>query len=283
MDELILEPEQKSKPSFEDFRHENGIVFWWASDFMAMLGYENMTAFRKVIDRATNAFISLGVKHYENIIAVSRDIEDKKIEDFKLTRFACYLVAMNGDPKKTRVAQAQAYFVEQTRKFEVYVQGAEDIDRIMYREEVRQGNKSLASVAKVAQITDYQKFMNSGYMGMYNMGVWQLKEKRGLPNDSKIQVYDYMGRTELAANLFRLTQTEERLKREGIKGQIKAEEAHYNVARQVRVFVNENTGKFPEDLPVERRLPDVKRELKRGMKYLAGIDGKKKSSSKKVK
>ncbi len=261
-------------PSFEDFRHENGMVFWWASDFMRMLGYDNMQGFRKVIDRATNTMISLGVKHYEHIIAFERSVDGKKMEDFKLTRFACYLIAMNGDTKKPKVAQAQAYFVEQTRKFEVYVQGARDIDRLLYRDELKQGNKALASAASNAGVTDFKTFQSKGYLGLYNSKMWKIKELKGLAPDSKIELQDYMGRTELAANLFRVTQTEERLKKENIKGQTKAEDTHYKVAKAVRELVKENTGKYPEELPAERRLPELKKELKKGMKFLTGVDKK---------
>lgn len=270
--ELIIR--DSATPSFEDFRNENGMVFWWASDFMKMLGYDSMQGFRKVIDRATNTMISLSVKHYEHIIPFERNLNGKKAEDFKLTRFACYLVAMNGDTKKPEVAQAQAYFVEQTRKFEVYVQGARDIDRILYREELKQGNKALASAAKNAGVTDFKTFSSKGYLGLYNSKMWRIKEMKGLGADSRAELQDYMGRTELAANLFRVTQTEERLKKENIKGQSRAEDTHYKVAKAVRDLVKENTGKYPEELPAERRLPELKKELKKGMKFLAGVDKK---------
>jgi len=235
MDKLIIG--ENKQLSFEDFKQQNGMIFWWASDFMTMLGYDDIKKISKVIDRATSAFISLGVKHYENIIPFKRKKEDDKIEydDFKLTRLACYLVAMNADPKKKLVAQAQAYFAEQTRKFEVYV-----------------------------------------YLGLYNMWMGNLKIKKGLPNNKKIQLQDYMGRTELAANLFRITQTEEKLKKDEVKSQEIAEKTHYEVAQRVRHMVVENTGRNPEDLPTERKLPEVKKELKKGMKALEKIDKKKK-------
>lgn len=110
--------------SFEDFKNQNGIIFWWASELMLMLGYDDLRTFQKVLDKATKAFISLGINHFENIIYVERDDNGRKYTDFKLTRFACYMAAMNADPRKPQVAQMQAYFAIQTRKFELYLQGS---------------------------------------------------------------------------------------------------------------------------------------------------------------
>ena len=279
----LIKNDNKKLVSFEDFRHDNGMACWWASEFMWMLGYDNLKKFQKVLDRTTASLISLGVKHYEHIILFEREDGGKSFEDFKMTRFACYLAAMNGDPKKKEVALAQAYFVEQTRKFEVYLQGAEDVGRLLYREEVKKGQKSLMGAAKKAGVADYSRFNNQGYLGLYNMGIWQLKEKRNLPPDSKTQIQDYMGRTELAANLFRITQTEEKLKMDDVRWQSDADSTHFNIARRVREIVKENTGKYPEDLPLERRLPEVRKELKRGMKFLAGLDKTKKPTTKKRK
>lgn len=279
MQQELLDKNDNKKPlSFEDFRNENGIIFWWATDFMKMLGYDSLQKFEKVIDRTTNAFISLGVKHYENIIPVNRKSPEdgSEYKDFKLTRFACYLAAMNGDTKKPEVASAQAYFAEQTRKFEVYVQGASDVDRLLYREELKKGNTSLASTAKKSGVSDYKSFVSRGYYGMYNMLVGDLKRRKGIPPNSAEAIPDYMGRTELAANLFRVTQTEEKLKKDKIRGQAAAEKTHFDVAQRVRHLVIENTGKAPEDLPTERKLPEIKKEFKKGMKALQNIDKNKK-------
>ena len=262
----------ESQPlSFEDFKNENGIVYWWASELMTMLGYQNMKSFQKVLDRATKAFVSLNIPHYENIIAEIRTLDGETYQDFKLTRFACYIVVMNGDPKKIEVAQAQAYFAQQTRKFELFFENNENIERLLIREELSDGNKSLASIAKHFGVEDYAKFQNAGYIGMYNMESWKLERKRGI---TKGKLMDSMGRTELAANLFRVTQTEERIKSKKIKGQVALEQTHYQVGKEVRNIVISNVGKEPENLAQEKQLPSIKKELKKGYKKMIEEDNK---------
>lgn len=237
--------------------------FWWATDLMQMLGYSNMTSFHKVLDRVTNSFVSLGIPYYDNIIPVSREIENQQVQDFRLTRFACYLTVMNGDPKKIEVAKAQVYFARQTRKFELYLENNNEIDRLLIREELAEGNKSLSSIIQQAGVTDYAKFTNAGYLGMYNMENWKLANKRKV---IKKKLMDTMGRTELAANLFRITQTEERIKNKGVKGQTALERTHHQVGNEVRKMVIKNVGTPPENLIQEKELSNVKKDLKDGYK-----------------
>jgi DNA-damage-inducible protein D len=260
-------------PSFEDFKNENGITYWWASDIMKMLSYPDMKSFQKVIDRATKALISLNIPIYENIIHQTREVDGNKTHDFKLTRFACYLVVMNGNPNIPEVASAQVYFAQQTRKFELFIQGQEDIERVAIREEITEGNKSLSSVAKNAGVEDYAKFQNAGYLGLYNMPNWKLAKKRNI--DSK-KLLDSMGRMELAANLFRITQTEERIKNQNVEGQNDLERTHQVVGESVRKIVIENTGTTPENLPQSKFIPELKQELKKGHKNMLKEDRKKK-------
>jgi DNA-damage-inducible protein D len=254
-------------PTFEDFKNQNGHVYWWASDLMKMLDYRDMDTFMKVINKAIKACITLGIDHFDNFKKTERENIGT---DYQLSRFACYLTVMNGDPKKEPVASAQVYFVQQTRKFEVYIQNHEEIERLMVREEVKEGNKSLMSTAKDAGLVDYAQFNHKGYLGLYNMGNWQLARRRGIKKD---ELSEYMGRAELAANLFRITQTEEKIKHLGIKGQSQLEKTHYEVGRQVRGMVYKNTGRTPEQLPTEKRLPDIRKELKKGYKNML-IDDK---------
>ena len=259
--------------SFEDFKNQNGITFWWASELMLMLGYDDIKVFHKVINKATKALLSLNINHYENIIYVDREVDNKKTADFKLTRFACYIIAMNADPRKVEVARVQTYFAEQTRKFEVYLQGNDDMDRILFREEIKEGNKALAASAQNAGVENFAKFNNAGYMGMYNMMNFQLANKR---NCDKDKLLERMGRTELAANLFRITQTEERIKSKRVRGQMALEKTHFDVGREVRKIVIENTGSAPEHLRQEKEIPDLKKELKVGFKEMKKIDKPKK-------
>jgi DNA-damage-inducible protein D len=272
----ITKPEENPL-NFEDFKNENGITYWWASDLMAMLGYYDMASFKKAIDRAMKACISLNIDCLDNFVKEKRN----DVDDYKLTRFACYLTVMNADPKKhPAVAAAQVYFVDQTRKFEIILQKSEDFERLTIREEIKEGNKSLMSTASRAGLTDYGRFVNAGYLGLYNMQNWQLASRR---NVDKKDLNEYMGRTELAANLFRITQTEEKIKNHNIRGQAALESTHQSVGREVREIILKNTGKAPEQLPIERKIPEVQKELKAGYKKMQQADQKALPKSKKKK
>jgi len=256
--------------TFEDFKVEDDSnTFWWASVVGPMLGYKDLKSFQKVLDRTTKAFIALGISHYENIKLVEREFGDATCVDYKLTRFACYLAAMSGDPKKEEVAFAQAYFAEKTRLYELHIQAGEDMDRMLIRDELMEGNKSLSAVAHKSGVEDYAKFMNAGYLGMYNMMSFELATKR---NIKKEHLFDSMGRTELAANLFRVTQTEERIKSRNINGQFNLERTHENVGREVRDFVVGNTGKAPENLRQSRKLAEFKKGLKKEQREMKKVD-----------
>jgi len=263
--------------SFEDFRQDNGVPFWWASDLVKMIGYTDLKVFKKVLDRATKACITLGINHYENFRAEMRNVDGEQIQDYKLSRFACYLAVMNGDPKKPEVAKAQLYFIELTRRFELYIQNSEDLERLLIRDELKEGNKSLASAAKKAGLTDFARFHNAGYIGLYNMPNWDLAKRRHIHMD---ELYEYMGRTELAANLFRITQTEEKIKNKNIAGQRNLEQTHFEVGKEVRDLMRKNSGKTPEQLPMEKRIKDLQHELKQGYKKMLLEDKKGKSKKK---
>ncbi|MDP8221261.1 MAG: hypothetical protein P9X26_07935 [Candidatus Stygibacter frigidus] len=251
--------------TFEDLSNENGYKYWWGSDLMKTLTYPDIKSFSKVINRATKAMMNMNIDPYENIQQETNLGE----MDYKLSRFACYLIAMNADPKKEAVAQAQLYFAEMTRKYELYIQGNEEIERFVFREELKDGNRALASAAKQGEVNNYPRFQNAGYRGLYNMFNYQLANRRGI---KKEKLYDYMGRTELAANLFRVVMTEEKIKNMKIVGQDNLERAHFQVGKEIREQVKKNVGKNPEDLPKARRLPEIKKELKTGYKKMIKED-----------
>lgn len=259
-------------PSFEDFgRDENGCMYWRASVFMQMLGYNEMKSFQNAINRAIRACMSLGIEFNDHFIHV-QELE----KEYKLTRFACYLIAMNGDPKKEPVAKAQIYFAQQTRKIEVMIeQAVENLERIIIRDELKEGTKELQKAAAKAGVTKFDNFNNQGYLGLYNMNLYQLRKRRGL--NVKDNISDFMGRTELAANLFRVTQTEEKLKNSPhIKTQNAAENAHLEIAKRVRQMVIANTGTSPENLPIAKKIDEAKKDFKKLKKTFDKLDKPKK-------
>ena len=194
-----------------------------------------------------------------------------KLTQFMLLRWSEEGIRINAG--EIALAQVINHFAEQTRKFEIYLQGSNDMDRILFREEIKEGNKALSATAKKAGVEDFAKFNNAGYLGMYNMMNFQLAKKR---NCESSKLLETMGRTELAANLFRITQTEERIKSKNVQGQVALERTHYDVGKEVRKIVIENTGKAPEQLKQEKEIPDLRKELKTGFREMKKIDKPKK-------
>lgn len=257
--------------TFEELRHENGNTYWLASELMERLGYGSdekaMKLFYRAINRATKSLMGLNLDPFSNIAKIDNP---DGTTDYKLTRFASYLVVMNADPNKQEVAAAQAYFVAMTRQFELMLKEPEDVVRVGIRQELKEENKHLSGAAQQAGVTDFSRFHNAGYIGMYNMMNVQLAKRRGVDKDDLI---DHMGKAEMAANLFRIEMTNARLQRSGNIGQKKSEDVHRDVGSKVRKMVKESTGVNPEDLPVERKLPQVAKQLKIGHKEMKKIDG----------
>lgn len=235
--------------NFNDLARDNGFTFWCARQYMDMLGYESYAAFKKPINKAMTTCMTLDIDVAENFQQVKTLVDGKLWPDFKLSRFACYLIAMNADSKKLQVAKAQAFFAATAETIRRFVNNVEDIERVVIREEVSQHEKTLSGVAHKAGVTGqgYALFQNAGYRGMYNMNLSQLKQHKGM-EDVKRPLLDFMGKDELAANLFRLTQTELKLKNEGIRGQRNAEITAENVGRRVRETMWEISGTKPEDM-----------------------------------
>lgn len=258
--------------NFEEIKHidENDNEFWYARELQEVLEYTEWRNFSKVIDKAKKACESSGNVEISHFVDVNKMVEggiaDIPVRDIKLSRYACYLIAQNGDSRKESIALAQTYFAVQTRRQELqdqFDQLTEDQRRLAIRSELIEHNKSLVDAAKQAGVEtsqDFAKFQNRGYQGLYGgLGVKEIHERKGLKKSQKI--LDYMGSTELAANLFRATQTDEKLRRENIQGKEAANETHYQVGAKVRQTIAELGGTMPENLPTpEKGIKTLQRE-----------------------
>ena len=254
---------------------ENQNEYWTARDLSKVLEYSEYRHFKAVVDRAKDACKNSGYTvsdHFEDILEMIELGKGAKreVEDVKLSRYACYLIVQNADPSKEIVALGQTYFAVQTRLHEIQQMQAyqqlttEDEKRIFLRREMAEHNKHLAEAAKDAGViepVDYAIFQNHGYMGLYGgLDAKGIHKRKGLKKSENI--LDHMGSTELAANLFRATQTEEKLKRENIKDKQKANQTHYNVGKKVRKTIEELGGTMPENLPVTKSIKKLKQDDK---------------------
>lgn len=254
-----------NEQTFESIKHinENGQEFWCARELQKALDYSQWRRFNETIERAKIACKKSGNDIEEHFAEVGKTIEmpknaQKEIHDYELSRYACYLIVMNGDSRKEVIALGQTYFAVKTRQQELienYESLDEDQKRLAIRNEMKIHNKSLADAAKNAGIEDskdYAIFQNRGYQGLYGgLGAKDIHAKKGLKKSQ--QILDHMGSTELAANLFRATQTDEKLRRENIQGKKEAGDAHYEVGKKVRQTIAELGGTMPEDLPTPNK------------------------------
>jgi DNA-damage-inducible protein D len=259
---------------FEESSQENGFTFWLASDLMVQLGYESATSFNKAVNKAMTTCNTLNIPIMENFLQIEVLDGAKRSTDFKLSRFACYLVVMNADNKKPTVARAQAYFASLAGAVHNYLEEANKVERLVVRGEVSERESSLSGVAKQAGVTNYAFFQNAGYRGMYNKNIKQLKALRGIPDNRS--PLDFMGKDELAANLFRITQTELKIKQDNIRGQGSLEYTAETVGKKVRQTMKDISGVLPENLPHHEDIKEVKKELKSKSRQIKQIDSKKK-------
>jgi len=259
--------------SFNDLSQENGFTFWYAREYMAMLGYENFTPFKKAINKAIATCMTLDIDVQNNFQQVQTEIDGKSCPDYKMSRFACYLVAMNGDTSKLEVARAQAYFAATAETIRRYVDDTDEVERVQIRGEISEREKGLGAAAKKAGVQGqgFALFHNAGYRGMYNMDLNKLKTYKGLKQKNR-SLLDFMGKEELAANLFRVTQTELKMKSENIKGQASAEATAEIVGKRVRKAMVDISGTRPEDLKLTGDIKQVKTSLKQTEKGLKKID-----------
>ena len=270
MSELVKYSEQ----TFESIKHVNeyGEEYWLARELQPVLEYVQWRRFSDAIERARLACKNSGFAVEDHFADVGKMVDigsgaERQIDDVMLSRYACYLIVMNGDPRKEVIAIGQSYFAVKTRQQELidnYEQMSEDQKRLAIRNEMIAHNKSLAEAAQMAGIADqreYAIFQNKGYQGLYGgLGAKEIHARKGLKKSQKI--LDHMGSTELAANLFRATQTDEKLRRENIQGKQAVYDTHYQVGKKVRQTIQELGGTMPEDLPTpEKSVKQIEREV----------------------
>ena len=269
MDEKIY-----SNQSFEDIKHidENEIEFWYARELQKVLDYKEWRKFENVIQKAIMACKNTGIIEAEHFVGADKlskraNNAEVLIKDYKLTRYACYLIAQNGDSRKKVIALAKTYFAIQTRKQEIsekeYSLLTEDEKKFYQRNLTRKGNYSLNQTAKNAGVKNFDKFHNSGYKGLYNGETADdIAKRKGLRY--REDILDNMGSEELAANLFRITQTESKLKRDNISTEKEANKTHYNIGKNIREVIAKNGGTMPENLPTpEKSLKQLEKESKK--------------------
>ena len=254
---------------------EDGTEYWNARELSEVLQYKKWENFAKVIDRAKLACNNSGFEIRDHFPEVRKMVEIgsntvRELLDYELSRYACYLIVQNGDPRKEVIALGQTYFAIQTRRQEVadyFNQLDEDNKRLVIRGDIKQWNQMLLEAAHNAGVItnqEYAEFQNAGYMGLYGgLTVDDIHERKKLKDNEKI--LDFMGSTELIANLFRISQTEEKLKKDKIHNCSKATSTHYEVGAKVRKAIEDIGGTMPEDLPTpEKSIKQVEKEqLKR--------------------
>ena len=272
IDDLLKSPFEKIKRISEE-----GYEYWSARDLYKLLEYSEYRHFLPVIDKVKEALTNINEKienHIEDMldmVQIGSGVE-REVDSLKLSRLACYIAVQNADPAKPNVALGQAYFAIKTRQKELIeedekrlIQSEENSKRLLLREQMREHNKQLADAAKGAGVNepiDYAIFQNFGYKGLYGgLDKQAIHKRKGLKKSQDI--LDHMGSTELAANLFRATQTEEKLRRENIKGKYNANKTHYEVGQKVRQTIKELGGTMPEDLPTVDSIKKLERQKKK--------------------
>ena len=264
--------------TFEGIRQQDteGNEFWSARELQPLLEYATWDKFKRVIEKAIEACGQSGNEADDHFSQTGKMVDigsaaKREIEDYRLSRYACYLIVQNGDPSKPVIANGQTYFAMQTRRQELnddekFARLSEGEKRLAIRNELAEHNKQLAAAAKDAGVDtplDYAIFQDHGYKGLYGgMGAKDIHARKGLKKSQKI--LDHMGSTELAANLFRATQAEEKLKRDNINGKQRANQAHYEVGQKVRQTIQELGGTMPENLPIpEQSVKQIESAMKK--------------------
>ena len=259
---------------FENIKHIDDYEneYWYARELQKVLEYKEWRNFQKVINKAVLSANNSISSEEDWIVEINNPIKTGKgkeeiIKDYKLSRYICYLIVQNADPSKEVVALGQTYFAIQTRKQEIteqeYDSLSDDKKRFYQRKLTKQGNYTLQRVASAAGVKNMVEFHNAGYKGLYNGetadDIFKRKKLR-----YREDILDNMGSEELAANLFRITQTESKLKRDNISSEKDANETHYNIGKNIREVIAKNGGTMPEKLPTPKKsLKELEKEQKR--------------------
>ncbi len=272
------EIQRKQHNTFEEIRQtdDSDTEFWYARDLQKVLEYKSWVKFKRVIAKSITACKKTGYNPDDHFVQMDKMVPlgsgaQRQIEDIELSRYACYLIVQNGDPTKPVIAHGQTYFAIQTRRQELaddqaFQQLQEDEKRLFLRNELKEHNKQLVEAAQQAGVEsnlDFAIFQNHGYKGLYGgldaKGIHKRKQLK-----KSHHILDHMGSTELAANLFRATQTEEKLRRENIQEKNKANQTHYEVGSKVRKTIQELGGTMPENLPVPNKsIKQLEKEQKK--------------------
>jgi DNA-damage-inducible protein D len=265
--EIIVNSINKDFESIKKVDGE-GIEYWEARELMPLLGYKKWERAEEVIARAARACINSGqaVDNHFHRLGKMVDIGSntvRQVRDWKLDRFACYLIAQNGDPKKQEIAMAQTYFAIQTRKHEIFEQLSESDKRLFIRGQVTEHNKKLFKTAKKVGVTSFGSFNDAGYKGLYGMSLGEIEKKKEI---KKGELLDRAGAPELAANLFRITQTDEKIKNDNIKGNYNATQTHFMVGGKVRQTIKDIGGTLPENFQPEKHIKELKSEKRKLLK-----------------
>ena len=274
----MKETKEYTEKIFEEIKHidENGREYWEARELMPLLEYSKWERFSNAIDNAKKSCENSGYNVEEHFPGVGKMIKlakgaKRSVLDYKLSRYACYLIVQNGDSRKKAIALGQTYFAIQTRKQELsekeYSELTEDEKRFYQRNLTRKGNYSLNIVARNAGVKNFDKFHNCGYKGLYNGETANDIAKRKKLRYRE-DILDNMGSDELIANLFRISQTEQKLKNENIKLESNANKTHYEVGKEIRKTIKKLGGTMPEDLPTpDKSLKELEKENKSFVKY----------------
>lgn len=237
--------------------------YWWASDLMEFLGYQSWSGYNRLLDAAVMAMINIGIPYYQNVIPSA---SSKHKFDFKLSRFACYLVVTFADRRTGNVAEVQDRFNMKAAAYGLHLTDVLNLERAEIRHEISEATKHLNHQITIRGVKNYSSFNDAGYQGLYAVHRRDMVERRMLPADSNL--LEFMDRTELAANLMRITLTEEEIIKRDLSGQGPLEKAHFTTGQDLRTLIRRNTGLYPEQLPVIAELSEVKTRLKQGYKNL---------------